>query len=241
MKSSDTIWAEHCRDTDTLKQYATAMHQLATDHWSKNQQETRIEWCRQTALEYFLQGGLKSALDKDFKRSERRKHCELMRRGQGHSTIDDSQHVIEYSCTLGDGDAASGIPVDAKSTATCTDLPGVLGIPVDAKSNATCTDLPGVSGVASDVAGIIYFDKNVSRDKHASSDELRKSDLPQGVSADVLRNLELPHCTGDESGLLVSSETSHSAAVTKNNNKKKGRRFVMHDSVDSTAESFKSM
>lgn len=61
------VWEEHCQNTPKLVEYADAMHRLAIDHWGKLP-ETRIDWCRDTTLEYFLHGGLKKVLEKDKRR-----------------------------------------------------------------------------------------------------------------------------------------------------------------------------
>ncbi|KAJ8302342.1 hypothetical protein KUTeg_021329 [Tegillarca granosa] len=69
-KNSDgfnEVWEEHCQNTPKLVEYADAMHRLATDHWGKLP-ETRIDWCRDTTLEYFIHGGLKKVLEKDKRR-----------------------------------------------------------------------------------------------------------------------------------------------------------------------------
>ncbi|MEE6480897.1 hypothetical protein FKM82_012701 [Ascaphus truei] len=40
---------EHCKDEDTLSEYAVAMKNLADNHWAKNcEGEGRIEWCRRS-------------------------------------------------------------------------------------------------------------------------------------------------------------------------------------------------
>ncbi|XP_067683648.1 S-adenosylmethionine sensor upstream of mTORC1-like isoform X1 [Haliotis asinina] len=61
------IWDDHCQNKEVLAQYADAMHHLALDHWSKKP-ESRIDWCRDTALEFFHHGGLKQALEKDVRK-----------------------------------------------------------------------------------------------------------------------------------------------------------------------------
>ncbi|XP_052264895.1 S-adenosylmethionine sensor upstream of mTORC1-like [Dreissena polymorpha] len=60
----ERIWIEHCGNKTVLSQYADAMHTLATEHWTKNQ-ETRIDWCREVTHEYFMKGGLQKVLDKE--------------------------------------------------------------------------------------------------------------------------------------------------------------------------------
>ncbi|XP_033745370.1 S-adenosylmethionine sensor upstream of mTORC1-like [Pecten maximus] len=74
----EQIWKEHCSDTDTLRQYADAMHHLATDHWTRLP-ETRIDWCRKTILEYFHGGGLKKALEKVSRRIQVHRAKKLQR------------------------------------------------------------------------------------------------------------------------------------------------------------------
>ncbi|XP_028667037.2 S-adenosylmethionine sensor upstream of mTORC1 [Erpetoichthys calabaricus] len=64
----DKIWREHCKDEETLSEYALAMKNLADHHWSKKcEGEGRIEWCRSVCQEYFGNGGMKKMLEKDEK------------------------------------------------------------------------------------------------------------------------------------------------------------------------------
>uniref|UniRef100_H2ZZ35 S-adenosylmethionine sensor upstream of mTORC1 n=1 Tax=Latimeria chalumnae TaxID=7897 RepID=H2ZZ35_LATCH len=65
----EKIWREHCEDAETLSEYALAMKNLADSHWSPPcEGEGRIEWCRSVCQEYFLDGGMKRALEKDEKK-----------------------------------------------------------------------------------------------------------------------------------------------------------------------------
>ncbi len=65
----DEVWEEHCKNADLLEEYAEAMHHLAIDHWDKNPDTTsRIDWCRRNCLQYFYEGGLEKALEKELKR-----------------------------------------------------------------------------------------------------------------------------------------------------------------------------
>ena len=63
----ETVWKQHSQDVESLQKYAEAMHKLATQHWV-GAGETRIDWCRQVALDYFLKDGLQLALAKDERR-----------------------------------------------------------------------------------------------------------------------------------------------------------------------------
>ncbi|XP_061780864.1 S-adenosylmethionine sensor upstream of mTORC1 [Nerophis lumbriciformis] len=64
----DKIWREHCKDEQTLSEYALAMKNLADNHWAVNcEGEGRIDWCRSVCQEYFLDGGMKRMLEKDKK------------------------------------------------------------------------------------------------------------------------------------------------------------------------------
>ncbi|RUS80647.1 hypothetical protein EGW08_011597 [Elysia chlorotica] len=65
-----SVWERHIKDSARMERYAQAMHQLATQHWSVHP-DTRIQWCRQAALEYFFGGGIHLALEKDMKRKMR--------------------------------------------------------------------------------------------------------------------------------------------------------------------------
>ncbi|XP_062581926.1 S-adenosylmethionine sensor upstream of mTORC1-like [Saccostrea cucullata] len=71
-KSIGNIWKDHCKNTEVLQDYASAMQKLATVHWGPQQLE-RIQWCRKTLLEYFKSGGLKKCIEKDYKRLKREK------------------------------------------------------------------------------------------------------------------------------------------------------------------------
>lgn len=66
-KTQEQVWHEHVQDHLGLQLYADAMYRLATEHWSVFP-ETRIDWCRKVANEYFYQKGLQVALEKDVKR-----------------------------------------------------------------------------------------------------------------------------------------------------------------------------
>ncbi|XP_048864572.1 S-adenosylmethionine sensor upstream of mTORC1 isoform X2 [Brienomyrus brachyistius] len=62
----EKIWREHCEDEEMLSEYAVAMKNLADNHWARScEGEGRIEWCRSVCQEYFQDGGMKKALDKD--------------------------------------------------------------------------------------------------------------------------------------------------------------------------------
>ncbi|XP_058817449.1 S-adenosylmethionine sensor upstream of mTORC1 isoform X2 [Topomyia yanbarensis] len=67
-KSSEPVqvWREHLNNRDLLKQYAHAMHTLATCHWDKNmeisskQTNSRIEWVVNSCRDYFFGLGLRN-------------------------------------------------------------------------------------------------------------------------------------------------------------------------------------
>ncbi|XP_055998750.1 S-adenosylmethionine sensor upstream of mTORC1-like isoform X2 [Ostrea edulis] len=69
-KDIHDIWKEHCKNTDNLRDYSEAMQKLATVHWG-DQQSERIQWCRNTVVEYFSGGGQKKCIEKDCKRLQR--------------------------------------------------------------------------------------------------------------------------------------------------------------------------
>ncbi|XP_039285854.1 S-adenosylmethionine sensor upstream of mTORC1 isoform X2 [Nilaparvata lugens] len=57
-RGGDEAWQMHVKDEDTLKEYASAMHKLATEHWDKNDKNvSRIQWVVQFCSEYFKNGG----------------------------------------------------------------------------------------------------------------------------------------------------------------------------------------
>ncbi|XP_060080978.1 S-adenosylmethionine sensor upstream of mTORC1-like [Ylistrum balloti] len=108
----EQIWKEHCNDSNTLRQYADAMHQLATDHWTRLP-ETRIDWCRKTILEYFHGGGLKKALEK------------VSRRVKVHQS-----HQLQSKCMdqrnndlLIDEQTDHTVSNDSKDAVLCRDVP----------------------------------------------------------------------------------------------------------------------
>ncbi|XP_064633044.1 S-adenosylmethionine sensor upstream of mTORC1-like [Lineus longissimus] len=92
------LWKEHTEKTHILKDYASAMHKLATNHWEKSD-GTRIDWCRDMCLEYFYGGLLKTVLEKEKRRAlyrtDRTGH-----QGQGNSVQDLPVETVE----TGDGD-----------------------------------------------------------------------------------------------------------------------------------------
>ncbi|KAK3800711.1 hypothetical protein RRG08_003117 [Elysia crispata] len=66
----EVVWERHIQDLASLQDYAEAMYCLATQHWAVHP-DTRIQWCRQVAVEYFIGGGIYRALEKDMKRKMR--------------------------------------------------------------------------------------------------------------------------------------------------------------------------
>ncbi|KAM8972058.1 S-adenosylmethionine sensor upstream of mTORC1 [Pelodytes ibericus] len=66
----EKVWHEHCKDEGRLCEYAAAMKNLASNHWSKKcEGQSRIEWCLRVCQEYFYNGGKKKALEKDSRRA----------------------------------------------------------------------------------------------------------------------------------------------------------------------------
>lgn len=61
------IWENHLKDDVTLSKYSNAMKDLAINHWPKRG-ATRIDWCKETCIAYFIQGGLLKVLEKDKRR-----------------------------------------------------------------------------------------------------------------------------------------------------------------------------
>ena len=64
------MWRKHCSDQQSLEEYAEAMHTLAARHWTKNRPSGRVEWCYETAVEFFRQGGLEKSMEKQRKRND---------------------------------------------------------------------------------------------------------------------------------------------------------------------------
>ncbi|GFR66342.1 hypothetical protein ElyMa_001968200 [Elysia marginata] len=77
-----SVWENHTQNSASLQKYAQAMHCLATQHWAVHP-DTRIQWCRQVALEYFTGGGMCQAIEKDFRRKMRQSSLKMA----GHSKI----------------------------------------------------------------------------------------------------------------------------------------------------------
>lgn len=66
-KDQNLLWVEHCSKKEVLNEYATAMKDLATKHWSKSPY-TRINWCIDKTREYFFGDGLEKLRMKDERR-----------------------------------------------------------------------------------------------------------------------------------------------------------------------------
>lgn len=98
--SWEEAWKEHVEDEDTLQHYADAMYGLATGHWSRpDAPESRTQWCRNVCVEYFFNGGLQKALEKDERR--RRFHEE---EGKG----------LPVTASIGENGNAIEPPVEGK-------------------------------------------------------------------------------------------------------------------------------
>ena len=105
----EAVWHQHCQDQSVLSVYAESMKTLAQHHWTKHS-KTRIDWCRETINEYFLEGGLKKALEKEEKRQRheiRRKQDEAGAVGTAadhhmqSSSLDHNK--MAGRCTVGKG------------------------------------------------------------------------------------------------------------------------------------------
>ena len=64
------VWDQHCADKARLEEYASAMHMLAVNHWTKQAPEGRVEWCYQTATEFFRGGGLRKLMEKQKRKQQ---------------------------------------------------------------------------------------------------------------------------------------------------------------------------
>jgi len=70
-KNLQLVWENHCKDENLLKQYATAMKNVAISKWDvKSSGQDRIKWCIDICKEYFHGKGLLKQLQKDFRRFE---------------------------------------------------------------------------------------------------------------------------------------------------------------------------
>ncbi|XP_013395205.1 uncharacterized protein LOC106162450 [Lingula anatina] len=119
----DKVWNEHCSNQDLLTEYAEAMHHLAVDHWSKNP-ETRIHWCRRTCLEYFLEGGLKRALDKEER--QRLFNRQFSHRDSMSSQTSDDCEVSTSNVIVTDGQVTHTLFVKHPETASDVELSTAL-------------------------------------------------------------------------------------------------------------------
>ncbi|RZF44037.1 hypothetical protein LSTR_LSTR015588 [Laodelphax striatellus] len=62
----EEAWTMHVKNRNELKEYATAMHKLATEHWDKSDKNvSRIQWVVEVCREYFKNGGHQSAIRKE--------------------------------------------------------------------------------------------------------------------------------------------------------------------------------
>ena len=74
-KTDNEIWGEHLKKTETLMEYATSMHSLATSVWEQRTSDPsdvdlndRIKWTAKSCCEYFREGELVKMLQKDLRR-----------------------------------------------------------------------------------------------------------------------------------------------------------------------------
>lgn len=104
----EAVWHQHCQDQSVLSVYAESMKTLAQRHWTKHS-KTRIDWCRETISEFFREGGLKKALEKEEKRQRhemRRKQEEAGAVGTAvdhHMQSSSLDHKMAGRCTVGKG------------------------------------------------------------------------------------------------------------------------------------------
>ncbi|CAL1541877.1 unnamed protein product [Lymnaea stagnalis] len=94
----EAVWQQHSQDQASLKLYAEAMFRLATEHWTVYP-ETRIDWCRKVAREYFLQDGLRIALEKDLKRAKHKKQAEMLSSSKVSDLSKSTQKFVQTSPT----------------------------------------------------------------------------------------------------------------------------------------------
>ena len=64
------VWESHCDDKEALEKYASAMHMLAVNHWTKQSPEGRVEWCHRTAVDFFRGEGLTKLMEKQRRRRQ---------------------------------------------------------------------------------------------------------------------------------------------------------------------------
>ncbi|CAB3364913.1 Hypothetical predicted protein [Cloeon dipterum] len=68
----EAAWSKHCKDLETLKEYAQNMAALAQEHWEQNSKtdfaESRIQWAHSQCLDYYLGGGLRKADEEETKK-----------------------------------------------------------------------------------------------------------------------------------------------------------------------------
>ena len=104
----EKVWRTHSEDAGTLKEYASAMHNLATKHWNAKS-ETRIDWCKEVCQSYFYEGGLERVIAKDERRSNFKKstdnllfQCEHLESDPGKNEKHDGQGEEEHAINCHD-------------------------------------------------------------------------------------------------------------------------------------------
>ncbi|KAG8240369.1 hypothetical protein J437_LFUL002510 [Ladona fulva] len=71
---SDLAWEEHRRNKELLKEYAAAMHKLATEHWKDKSEDNincRIDWVAKQSQSYFIEGGHAECYDRELQKLHR--------------------------------------------------------------------------------------------------------------------------------------------------------------------------
>lgn len=116
----ETVWKEHCTNQSVLSEYADAMYHLAHDHWSQLP-KTRIDWCRDTIVEYFCHDGMTKAVEKE---QRRQKHmtqklhisttCSFSEETGDFSRLESKASTEQRSCCSEDKPIFVTLPIEGK-------------------------------------------------------------------------------------------------------------------------------
>ncbi|KAL7638907.1 UNVERIFIED_CONTAM: hypothetical protein RMT77_010441 [Armadillidium vulgare] len=67
-KEVNDLWLKHAQNTSILQHYSEAMYKLATEHWEKRDNTSRINWTYNSLREYFFGGLLSRKMEKEERR-----------------------------------------------------------------------------------------------------------------------------------------------------------------------------
>ena len=83
-RTPQEVWTEHLGKEALLQEYARAMQELATEHWTDGTDSSRITWTHNQVRNYFRGGGREQEHRRDVKFARRKGVTwELQSQGQG--------------------------------------------------------------------------------------------------------------------------------------------------------------